>query len=83
LLAGSTVLHLLAYNKNKRGTRLAPDLIDELYAKAVRLMTDLIDHKNEKGLTALHCACAQGNAAMAVVLMRGGCSVWGEHKGQS
>jgi hypothetical protein len=80
-LEGSTVLHLLAFHKVKLGEGPRPEQMDELYVLAVRLMKDLIDHKNGKGQTALHCACAQGNASMAKALMQGGCSVWGEHKG--
>ena len=72
-LGGSTVLHLLAFKVDKKER---PARMDELYGTAVTLFRDFIDFKNDKGQTALHISCSNGNVALAKILLEVGASVW-------
>ena len=69
---GNTAAHALAFQRVPAGTDVPH--YAELVARVVALVKEAgtMNHQNEKGLTALAQACAQGNVAVAEALLQAG-----------
>ena len=70
---GNSALHFLAFAGGKKDDNEA--VIEDLAATLCQVCKPLLNHRNERGLMALHVAAANGNdiVARALLVARAGC----------